>query len=189
VTQTKTITTFERALNTLELAGIIAMLFMAFAFQVILNELPCPLCLLQRVGFLGIAFGFLLNLRFGLRPSHYSVVLISAILTSFVALRQISLHVLPGSGTYGNAVFGLHLYTWSFIVAMLVIITTTLQLGVDRQYHKPNTKKIQNMKSRYLTHGLFIVLSLLILTNLVSVLLECGIEQCPDNPVHYQCMT
>ncbi len=177
------VTTSERILNIVELSGILVMLLLAFVLQVVLNELPCPLCLLQRIGFFGVAFGFLLNLRFGLRPSHYAIVLISALYTGFVALRQIALHVVPGSGTYGDPVFGLHLYTWCFVVSMLIVIFTTLMLGVDRQYRRAHHS---NVRWRYLTHFLFIAVTLLILTNLVSAILECGIQTCPDNPVHYK---
>lgn len=172
-----------RTLSTLELVGIFLALFMAFAFQILLHELPCPLCLLQRLGFLGIAFGLLLNLRFGLRPSHYSIVIISALFTSFVALRQIALHIVPGTGAYGSAIFGLHLYTWSFIVAMLIVVVTTVVLGVERQYKATSASK--KISSPWLTHGLFSVITLLIIANIVSVLLQCGLVQCPDNPVHY----
>lgn len=183
VIENKTISAYERFFSGVELSGIILMLFMAFAFQIIFKELPCPLCLLQRVGFLGVAFGFLLNLRFGLRPSHYSIVLISAIFTSFVALRQVALHVVPGSGSYGNAVLGFHLYTWSFIIAMIVMIVTVLISGVDRQYQ---TTYNNDKRGGLLTHGLFLIFTLLVITNLVSVLMECGIKTCPDNPIHYE---
>jgi disulfide bond formation protein DsbB len=166
-----------------ELCGIILMLFLAFLFQILLYELPCPLCLLQRVGFLGVAFGFLLNLRFGARPSHYAIVLISALYTSFVALRQIGLHIIPGTGAYGSAFLGLHLYTWSFIFSMIVVVITTLILGIDRQYQKPHPS---NIRWRYLTNILFAIVTLLAVTNLISVLLECGIGICPDNPVRYE---
>jgi len=177
------ISTSERFFNAIELTGIIVMLFLAFVLQMVLHELPCPLCLLQRVGFLGVAFGFLLNLRFGLRPSHYAIVLISALFSSFVALRQVALHVVPGTGTYGDALFGLHLYTWCFIIGMLVVVVTTLMLGFDRQYQRPNRN---NMRWRSLTHFLFIIVTLLAFANLTSVILECGIQQCPDNPITYK---
>src|SRR5258708_5735838 len=130
----KTIIFFDQLVNMFELTIVVIILLTAFVFQFNLRELPCPLCLLQRVGFLCIAFGFLLNLRFGFRPSHYSIVLISGLFTSFVALRQIALHVIPGSGAYGSGIFGLHLYTWSFVAAMAITIATTLLLGIDRQY-------------------------------------------------------
>lgn len=178
----KLIISYGIILNTLELIGVVLMLMMAFGFQLILYELPCPLCLLQRVGFIGIAFGFLMNLRFGLRPSHYAIVLLSALFTSFIALRQIALHVVPGTGTYGNALFGLHLYTWSFIVCTLIVIATTFVLSIDKQYLSAYKFKL---RVPILVHILFAITVLIIIANVVSVLLECGFKACPDDPVHY----
>lgn len=178
------VTTGERILSVFEVGGVILMLFLAFGFQLILKELPCPLCLLQRVGFLGIAFGFLLNLRFGFRPSHYGIVLLSAIYTAFVALRQVALHAIPGSGYYGAPIFGLHLYTWCFLIAMAIIVCVTLALSVDQQYLK-KTKRT-SVRWRYWIHFLFLLVTLLIIANLISVLLECGFSACPDNPTQYK---
>jgi disulfide bond formation protein DsbB len=165
--------------NIIELSGIVAILLLAFVFQIIYHELPCPLCLYQRLGFFGIAIGFLLNLRFGFRPSHYAVVILSALYTSFVALRQIALHVVPGTGAYGNPIFGFHLYTWSFIIAMLVLTSTTCMLSVDRQYTKRKTKL------GLVGNSLFAITALLLSLNIVSIYFECGFTMCPENPVKY----
>lgn len=172
----------ERLINALEVGSILIVLLMAFFFQFILQELPCPLCLLQRIGFISISVGFLLNLRFGLRPSHYAISILSALFTAFVALRQIALHVVPGTGSYGSAILGLHMYTWSFIIAMIIAIFTTISLSIDRQYFKAHP---HNIKWKYLTHTLFAIAILLIATNMISVFFECGLTQCPDNPTHY----
>jgi disulfide bond formation protein DsbB len=164
-----------------ELIGLFLVLLAAFMLQFWLHELPCPLCLLQRFGFLAIAFGFLLNLRFGFRPSHYSVILISSVFTAFVALRQVALHVLPGTGSYGSPILGMHLYTWSFIIAVLVFISTSLILGVDHQYmEKARKKKVVE----YVVHALFAILVFLLVANIVSVIFECGFAICPDNPTN-----
>ena len=171
-----------RLINLLELAGIILVLLMAFSFQFIFKELPYPLCLLQRVGMVGIAFGFLLNLRYGLRPSHYCIALLSALFTAFVALRQIALHVVPGTGSYGSAIFGLHMYTWSFIISMIIVIYTTITLGIDQQYL---TKQKPGVIWKTIAHLLFICLLFIAVANVVSTFSECGIGQCPDNPTHY----
>lgn len=176
------ISRLERFCNLAELSGVIVMLFMAFAIQIIFHELPCPLCLLQRVGFFGIALGFLLNLRYGLRPSHYSIIILSALFTSFVALRQIALHIVPGTGSYGDAFLGLHLYTWSFIITMIVIIMTTAMLGFDRQY---NTDDLPISRFKSLTSFLFVLLLILVGINVITVLLECGLTLCPANPTQY----
>lgn len=171
-----------KALNILEFLGIALVLAMAIYFQFVLKELPCPLCLLQRVGFLGVAFALLLNMKFGLRPSHYALAILSAMFTAFVALRQIALHVVPGSGSYGSAFLGLHMYTWSFVLAMLIIFASTIILSMDAQYDpKTRTKKAHKV----LTHVLFAILAVLLVVNIVTVLLECGLSQCPDNPTSY----
>lgn len=176
----------EVMLNILELLCILLMLFMAFIFQIILHEIPCPLCILQRVGFIGIVFGLLLNIRFGLRPSHYSITLISALFTAFVALRQIALHIVPGTGAYGLPFLGLHLYTWVFIVSMIIIVATTLMLSVDRQYKEMLNNKISlNYRHPMVMHVLFFITALLIAFNIISVVLECGFHPCPSNPTKY----
>ena len=59
-------------LNALGLYAVALVLVIAFAAQLLLNELPCPLCLLQRIQFAMLAVGPILNLRFGPRPSHYA---------------------------------------------------------------------------------------------------------------------
>lgn len=168
--------------NALNIIGIALLLILAFVFQFVFKELPCPLCILQRAGFLLTACGFLFNLHYGLRPSHYVLALLGCLLTSFIALRQIALHIAPGSGTYGSAIFGLHLYSWSFIIAMLLAVLTSAVLALDRQYLEPYKQTPVFKKTRYL---LFIVLIVLAITNFVSVLAECGLRECPSDPVSY----
>ncbi len=168
--------------NLIELAILFTILMLSLVFQFVFYELPCPLCLLQRVGFIGMGIGLLMNLQFGFRPSHYAITLLSGLFTSFVALRQIALHVIPGTGAYGSAVFGLHLYTWSFIVSIAIIVMTTLLLSIDRQYDS----NVKNSKLKGITiYIVFILLTTIVLTNLVAVLLQCGLLPCPDNPSHY----
>ncbi len=174
----------EKICVMLQLSGIMLLLFLAFFFEIVMNELPCPLCILQRIGFLATAFGFLMNLRFGLRPSHYAMALIGALFTSFVALRQIALHVVPGTGTYGQPVLGMHLYSWSFVFSMITIVVTTIMMGVDRQYQNGNSNGT-NGNSKWLTHVFFAIVVFLIASNMISVFMLCGPHECPDNPVQY----
>src|SRR5580658_8706209 len=90
-------------LNALGLYAIALVLAAAFAAQLLLNELPCPLCLLQRVQFTMLAIGPILNVRFGPRPGHYAVSLLAACVGAAVAARQILLHIMPGDAGYGSA--------------------------------------------------------------------------------------
>jgi disulfide bond formation protein DsbB len=167
----------EQALNILELASILIVLATAICMEIFLLELPCPLCLLQRVGLYLTALGFLMNLRFGLKPSHYAMVILGALFTALVALRQIALHVIPGTGAYGIPIFGLHLYTWSFIISLVIIAFTTILFGVDRQY-----KGVSLIKSKLLTNILFAALVIIVSINIVTVYIQCGFKECPDNP-------
>jgi disulfide bond formation protein DsbB len=70
----------------------------AFFFQLKYNELPCPiLCLLQRFGFIAIAFGAMLNILKGNSWKHDLIILLSSLYTFSVGVRQIMLHILPSS--------------------------------------------------------------------------------------------
>ncbi|GAL07696.1 hypothetical protein JCM19237_934 [Photobacterium aphoticum] len=48
---------FVTLLNTLGLLGITVVLLIGFVLQIAWDELPCPLCLLQRIGFGMVMFG------------------------------------------------------------------------------------------------------------------------------------
>ncbi|MES2203645.1 MAG: disulfide bond formation protein B [Pseudomonadota bacterium] len=173
----------ETLIQALEISGIALLLLMAYVFQFVFHELPCPLCLLQRVGFIGIACGFLLNLRFGFKPSHYAIILLFSFFTAIVALRQVALHILPGDSGYGSAIFGLHMYTWSFIVSVLILIFNSIILGFDGQYAIEREKIM--VKRKWIMHLLLLLIAAILVNNIVSVYFECGFMQCADNPVSY----
>ena len=116
------------ALNLLGLLGITAVQLAAYAFQFAQGELPCPLCLLQRVAFAMVAFGFLLNVTHGSQPAHYGIILLSALFGASVSGRQILLHIVPGSGAYGSAILDLHFYTWAFLLFVATILATATLL-------------------------------------------------------------
>ncbi len=121
----------KRALNLLDLIAVCGILLVALYIQIFWGEEPCPLCLLQRVGMVGVGVGLLMNLKFGISSRHYALSLLNALFGAAVALRQITLHIIPGEPAFGSPIFGLHLYTWSFIgfVAMMLYITLLLFLG------------------------------------------------------------
>src|SRR5712692_8803092 len=120
--------------NALGLYAVALVLAAAFAAQLLLQELPCPLCLLQRVEFAMLAIGPMLNVRFGPRPSHYAVSLLAAIAGAVVAMRQILLHIMPGDPGYGSALLGYHYYTWAFISFAVAITLIAAMLLFDRQF-------------------------------------------------------
>ncbi|MFZ9035922.1 MAG: disulfide bond formation protein B [Francisellaceae bacterium] len=180
---------FVKFISALEILGICLIIGVAFFFQYIFGELPCPLCLLQRLGLLGIAFGFLLNMRYRVRPSHYALSLLSAVITSFIALRQISLHITTPEG-YGSAFLGMHMYTWVFVICMIAIVYIAIAMSFPQQYEiRREASEVDEARAksiRLFTHIVFLIFFIVVLINAASLFLECGVTQCPDNPEVYK---
>lgn len=170
------------ALNLLGLSGISLSLLIAFYYQIVLHELPCPLCLLQRVGMIAIGIGFMLNLRFGERSLHYGVALIGCLLTGALAARQVLLHIVPGTGTYGSALFGMHFYT----LALLSAIAATAFIAVLLMLRRSHDAAAPTAGMHAASKAVAILFTLLIAANLLSTILECGAGQCDDDPTYYQ---
>src|SRR5690606_30148285 len=95
-------------LNAIGLLAICAALSFALTDQIVYHDLPCPLCILQRAGLMAAGFGLALNLGIAIRPAHYGLMILGAMLGGTIAARQIALHIVPGTGSYGNAFLGLH---------------------------------------------------------------------------------
>jgi disulfide bond formation protein DsbB len=169
-------------LNAFGLSAITAVLLVAFADQLVLHDLPCPLCILQRAGFVVAGFGLALNLRFGPRASHHAVTILGAVAGGMIALRQILIHIVPGSGAYGSALFGLHFYTWAFVVFTLIVLGTAAMLLFDRQFVEGG-RSVERLGG--LSLAAFALFALLVLGNGISTVLECSAGLCPDNPTDY----
>jgi len=173
---------FATRLNALALYAISAILVVAFYYQIVLGELPCPLCLLQRAGIAALAFGPVLTLRYGPRPAHYGLVIIAALIGAGISARQILLHIEPGDPGYGSALFGYHFYTWAFVCFCLAIAASAsmllAELPLSREPARPELGWLE-------TAAVWLVIAITLI-NALSVLLECGFGWCPANPVHYE---
>jgi disulfide bond formation protein DsbB len=175
---------FAIGLNALGLYAIAFVLIAAFAAQLILHELPCPLCLLQRIQFAMLAIGPILNIRYGPRPSHYAVSMLTAAAGAAFAMRQILLHIMPGDPGYGSALLGYHYYTWAFIGFAVAIVLLAAILLFDRQFKRDEGAQ-PAQAGAFASTAVWLVIGLTAL-NVVSTLLECGFGACPDNPVNYE---
>jgi disulfide bond formation protein DsbB len=175
---------FAITLNALSLYAVALVLAAAFAAQLLLDELPCPLCLLQRLQFAVLAIGPLLNVRFGPRPSHYALSLLAAVAGAAFSTRQVLLHILPGDAGYGTALLGYHYYTWALIGFAAAIVLLAAILLFDRQF-EPRTAVEPATPGAFATAAVWLVIGLTAL-NAVSTLLECGFAACADNPVVYE---
>ena len=150
--------------------------------QFVGHEIPCPLCLLQRIAMLGIAIGALLNVRFGPSPAGYAVSLLSALFGACVSIRQILLHILPEDPGYGAPVLGLHLYTWALVVFLVTLLLGSAMLLLGSQFREPPRARSLNR-----IHQLAFFLVLVIAAgNALATFAECGPGVCPANPESYQ---
>lgn len=175
---------FAITLNALSLYAVALVLAAAFAAQLVLDELPCPLCLLQRLQFAVLAIGPILNVRFGPRPSHYALSLLAAVAGAAFSTRQVLLHILPGDAGYGTALLGYHYYTWALIGFAAAIVLLAAILLFDRQFEQGAAAE-QPAPGAFAASAVWLVIALTAL-NVLSTLLECGFGACADNPVVYE---
>ncbi len=172
-------------INSYAVLGICGVLLGAYYIQFVEGEFPCPLCLLQRLAMLGVAFGAMLNLRYGIHTRHYGVSLLSAIFGASVSIRQILLHIDPSDSGYGSPVLGMHLYTWAFIVFAVVILLIGIMMFFETQFEENADNKSTSSLSRFIKAVFFLVV-FIAAANVVTTFLKCGLGQCPDNPTSYK---
>jgi disulfide bond formation protein DsbB len=171
-------------LNVLSLYAVALVLTVAFAAQLLLHELPCPLCLLQRIQFAVLAIGPIMNVRWGPRPSHYALSLFAAAAGFAFSTRQVLLHIMPGDAGYGTALLGYHYYTLALIAFAVAIVLISAMLLFDRQFEPEAAPKF-DAPDLFATIAVWLVIALTAL-NVLSTLLECGFGACADNPMVYE---
>ena len=152
----------------------------AYTIQFTLNEAPCPLCLLIRLGMLAAGFGLMLNALYGPRAAHYGFTLLGAFFGAAVSLRQVALHIVPGTGSYGEPVLGFHLYTWAFAVFMCMILAVGVALFFQRQF-EPAKGSAPKVVSALAVLALILGIALSA-ANVLTTAIECGVGACPDDP-------
>ena len=129
-------------------------------------------------------FGLLLNVFYGCKVLHYSISTIAALFGGAVALRQVSLHVIPGTPFYGSDFFGFHFYTWAFICFSMIVFVLAVISGIGQQYQADSVFK--PFSSQSVLSKLAISLGLLmVLVNAVTTFVQCGPMVCDDNPTFY----
>jgi disulfide bond formation protein DsbB len=173
----------SRLLNALGLVAIDTVLVLAFTDQLWFRDLPCPICILQRAGFIAAGFGIALSLIFGPRASYYGLAILGAVVGGTISADQVLLYIVPGSGSYGNAVFGLHLYTWALMAFVAIIAGSAFMLLFDHQFDPsaPSPERLTPLPVIAVA-----VLGALAVANVISTLAICGWGiTCPENPGGY----
>jgi len=153
----------------------------AMTLQYAKGELPCPLCLLQRVAMFGVCFGIIENFRRGFSYQNTGYSLLFTIFLLVVAVRQTLLDIYPRPGHeyIGSAVLGLHMPVWSIIIALCLLTAYAAKLAVlggDEYLEEippnqfPLIGKLGDVASLYVI--------VICAVNFVSVVLQCGLEEC-----------
>jgi disulfide bond formation protein DsbB len=155
-----------------------AILTTAMILQYYGGEIPCPLCLLQRVAMFGVCFGIIMHFRHGHSARNDGVGMLFALFLLIVSARQTLLDIYPrpGHSYIGSAVLGLHMPVWSVVIAVTILLAFTIRLAVLGGEHlrdqppPPALGRIARLLSLYVIA--------ICLINLGSVLLQCGAGAC-----------
>ncbi|MSW97967.1 MAG: disulfide bond formation protein B, partial [Actinobacteria bacterium] len=156
------------------------------------SELPCPLCITQRMGMMLSSLGALFivshSLKKTLTPSGFmtglGMAILGALLGSAMSTRQILLHILPGDPGFGTAILGLHLYTWALVsfVVVMGFAGVLLTFGTEFLPIAPVSRW-----ARGLVWAIIVIFVATIAINMVVVFFEEGFNWfLPDNPTSYQ---
>lgn len=160
------------------LAGLAAILATAMVLQYAGGEIPCPLCLLQRVAMFGIGFGIIRHVRGGYDGRNIGIGLCWALFLLLVSVRQVLLNIVarPGHSYPGSAVLGLHMPVWSVVIAFAVLVAFAALLALfDGERLKAAAP---SPLLRRIGIGLGAFLVALCVVNLVSAVLQCGLGAC-----------
>ncbi|WP_420959311.1 disulfide bond formation protein B [Brucella sp. IR073] len=163
------------------LAVIAAILTAAMVMQYGYDELPCPLCLLQRVALLGVAFGIIQQFRSGFSLRNTGLSLLFTIFLLVVSVRQTLLDIYPrpGHSYIGSAIFGLHMPVWSILIALALLIAYAAKLILFAEgSHMRNGPPAGQPAIRALATVLGLYMVAIVLVNFGSVVLQCGLDQC-----------
>ncbi|MHB2208431.1 disulfide bond formation protein B [Methylobacterium sp. CM6257] len=169
-------------LSNLGLIGLLlvlaAILTAAMVLQYGYGEIPCALCLLQRVAMFGICFGLIHHLQLENGARGVGLALVSAVFLLFISGRQtlIDIYPRPGHSYVGSAVLGLHMPVWSVLIALSIISALSIQIAVvgELQLRRGDLSPKVVRIARWT--GLYVIM--LSVINVVSVFLQCGFDAC-----------
>ena len=155
-----------------------AILTAAMVLQYAGSEIPCPLCLLQRVAMFGVCFGIILHFRHGSSARNDGLAMLFALLLLIISVRQTLLDIYPrpGHSYIGSAVFGLHMPVWSILIAVAILLAFAIKLAVlGGEY--PQRSPTSPMLGR-LARLLSLYVIAICLINFASVIVQCGVDAC-----------
>lgn len=177
-----------RLINIIALFALLGVLAGSLFLQFGVGEQPCPLCLVQRSGMVGLALGPIMNLLWGLKPSHYAISILAALVGAAGSTRQILIHIAdPNDPGYGPAVFGWHLYTWALVTFIIAIAGISVLMLFPRQFSMGDEGIIRTpggLRPWIIAVAFGVILWMMVDATIIGIseLFECGLGACPDDP-------
>jgi disulfide bond formation protein DsbB len=168
----------DRLMLVLMLAVLAAILTAAMVMQYAFGEIPCPLCLLQRVAMFGCCFGLIEQLRSDNSERGTGIALIFAVFLLVISVRQTLLDLFPrpGHDYVGSAVFGIHLPVWSVIIAIALLLGFAVRLALFGGAR--NAADTERNLPRAIVRLLVLYVIAICAINFLSVVAQCGLDQC-----------
>lgn len=166
------------------------MLIGSISTQLIIHDLPCPLCVMQRMSMAMTAFGpaFIIveTLKGDINTEKYAqgygLSLVFSIFGMVSCVRQLLLHIAPNDPGFGPAVLGIHFYTWSLITFIVVVAFCGINLVFAKELTPTpdvNFKGFGNFAIKLIFVMVVIMFILMIFQEGFNFLL-------PGDPTHYQ---
>lgn len=135
---------------------------------------------------LGVAINAMMNLRLGVRTSHYAITVFSAIFGAAVSARQILLHIIPGKPngpSDGSPVLVLHLYTWGLIIFMATIGIVGLLMLYEKHFDLSTPASPRPMSKPVM--AVFALVIFPAAANIFTTFLMCELAPCLDSSEQY----
>ena len=170
--------TLDRLILWLMLLALAGVLTAAMGFQYLDGEIPCPLCLLQRVAMFAICLGLMQQLSGGETQQGAGIAMLSTVLLLVIAVRQTLLDLFPrpGHAYVGRAVFGIHMPVWSVLIAVALLLGFAVRLAF---LGGPTAAApAQGSILRRLSYSLGLYVAILCAINWLSVVVQCGLGEC-----------
>lgn len=169
--------------------GMCAVLTGGFIVQFSLGELPCPLCILQRVFMMLATIGpiyIIARSRTGTVTTRdyatgYGLSIVASVCGAAVSTRHILLHIKPPDPGYGSAVLGLHPYTWALITFTVSVLAAGASLALSYELEPMDSH------TSVLSTIVLWIFGAVVLANVVTIFALEGFHWfLPSDPIQYQ---
>ena len=173
-----------RWVNIAAIGVVIGAIAVAITQQYGYGMAPSALGVVERSALIGAAIAPMLNLLRGMRPNHYAIAILAAVVGCAASGRQILDHA-TGDLTLdpNEVVFGRPMFEWAFAIFLVAVVACAAMLlwtsswrAVDRGlFHHRGA-------ARAFAFSTIVWLSAYVILSLVQVIANCGVTMCPADP-------